>query len=82
MKVLRRITGKTLLNGERSENVRNMCKVDSINDWVLNRKQEWKDHINRMDDTRIVRIARDRSPLGRRSVGRPRKRCSDNKKVP
>ncbi|KAK9887098.1 hypothetical protein WA026_020042 [Henosepilachna vigintioctopunctata] len=82
MKVLRRITGKTLLNRERSENVRNMCKVDSINDWVLNRKQEWNDHINRMDDRRIVRIARDKYPLGRRSVGRPRKRWNDNLNVP
>ena len=78
MRVLRRITGKTLFDRERSENVRERCKVENINNWVLNRKVEWNEHINRMDDRRIVRITRDKSPLGRRNVGRPRKRWSDN----
>lgn len=78
MKVLRRITGKTLLDRERSEIIRNTCKIEDINGWVSNRKKEWNAHINRMDDRRIVKIARDKSPLGGRSVGRPRKRWSDN----
>ena len=72
------ITKKTLFDRERSENVRKRCKVKNINNWVLNRKVEWNEHINRMDVRRIVRIIRDKSPLGRRNVGRPRKRWSDN----
>ena len=38
MGVLRRIRGKTLFDRERSENVRERCKVENINSWVLNRK--------------------------------------------
>ncbi|XP_056635947.1 uncharacterized protein LOC130444692 [Diorhabda sublineata] len=35
-------------------------------------------HITRMTDDRVVKIARDKSPAGRRSFGRPRRRWSDN----
>ncbi|XP_045463812.1 uncharacterized protein LOC123673370 [Harmonia axyridis] len=78
MKILRKIAGKTLFDRERSDNVRRTCGVDNISNWVLARKMEWNDHISRMDQRRIVRIARDESPIGRRSLGRPRKRWSDN----
>ena len=47
--------------------MRERCKVENINNWVLNRKVEWNEHINRMDDRRIVKITRDKSPLGRRN---------------
>ncbi|XP_044745133.1 uncharacterized protein LOC123306997 [Coccinella septempunctata] len=77
MRVLRRITGKTLRDRERSENIRRECKTENINEWVRGRKVEWNRHIGRMTEDRLVRIARDKSPSGRRSVGRPRKRWSD-----
>ena len=63
IRVRRRITGKTLFDRERSENVRETCKVENINSWVLNGKVGWNEHINRMDDRRIVRITRDKSPF-------------------
>lgn len=78
MKVLRKIAGKTLLDRERSDNIRKMCGVEEVNEWILRRKHEWNAHIDRMDHERMVRIARDKSPTGRRSIGRPRKRWSDN----
>lgn len=78
MKVLRRILGKTLLDQERSETIRRNCQTENVADWVSNRKKEWNNHINRMDNNRIVRIARDNSPIGRRSVGRPKRRWKDN----
>ncbi|XP_030767906.1 uncharacterized protein LOC115891558 [Sitophilus oryzae] len=77
MKIIHKITGKTLLDRERRDNIRQTCKVDSINEWVLSRRREWNEHISRMDEGRIVRSAH-KSPLGRRSTGRPRKRWSDN----
>ncbi|XP_019755972.1 uncharacterized protein LOC109534668 [Dendroctonus ponderosae] len=76
MKILRRITGKTLLDREGSENVRIACNVKNINKWVANRKKEWNEHITRIDHRRLVRMARNKSPLGRRDVGRLRKRWS------
>ncbi|XP_060522502.1 uncharacterized protein LOC132699671 [Cylas formicarius] len=78
MKILRRISGKTLLDRERNENIRQSCGVDNMNEWVLQRKRQWNDHINRMQDGRLVKIVRDKSPDGRRSVGRPRKRWNDD----
>lgn len=78
MKILRRISGKTLLDRERNENIRQSSGVDNVNDWVLQRKRQWNDHINRMQDSRLVKIVRDKSPDGRRSVGRPRKRWNDD----
>lgn len=36
MKILRKIEGKTLEDIERSENIRNACKVENINDWMKN----------------------------------------------
>ncbi|XP_045466625.1 uncharacterized protein LOC123675320 [Harmonia axyridis] len=77
MRVLRRIAGKTLMNRNTSESIRDACGVDNVNYWVLKRRKEWDEHISRMDEGRVVKIARDRSPRGRRSLGRPRKRWSD-----
>ena len=68
MKVVRKIAGKKLTDRVRSENIRRMCGIKHIKDWVLKRKQEWNEHINRMDENRLVRTARDTSPIGRRSV--------------
>ncbi|KAK5646720.1 hypothetical protein RI129_005184 [Pyrocoelia pectoralis] len=78
IKVLRRMTGRHYGNRESSEDIRRTCKVENINEWVLHREHEWNEHITRMDEQRTVKAARDMSPIGRRSIGRPRKRWSDN----
>lgn len=78
MKILRKIVGKTLWDRERSENIRKMCIVEDIKEWVYRRKQEWNAHINRMESNRIVKIARDNLPKGKRLQGRPRKRWYDD----
>ena len=39
MKIARRIAGKTR-DRERSENIRQTCGIDKINDWVLERKKK------------------------------------------
>jgi hypothetical protein len=41
---------------------------------VGKRKKEWNNHIERMTDNTLVKIARDKSPNGRRPTGTPRKR--------
>lgn len=64
MKILRKITGKTLFNHIPIDTIRQTCKVDSID--------EWNDHTSRMSGDRVVRTASNKSPKGRRSLGRPR----------
>ena len=48
----------------RNENIRRTCRTEDVNQWLLSRKNKWNQHINRMEDTRVVKIARDKSPLG------------------
>ena len=78
MKIARRIAGKTLMDRIRSDNIRQTCGIDKINDWILDRKKKWNEHIDRMTEERIVKITRDKLPAGHRSIGRPRKRWRDN----
>jgi hypothetical protein len=45
---------------------------------MYGRRKERNSHIERMTGNRVVKIARDKLPNGRRSTGRPRKRwCED-----
>ncbi|XP_019762542.2 uncharacterized protein LOC125504174 [Dendroctonus ponderosae] len=76
LKMFGRITGKTLLDRERCEDIRIACNVKNISKWVANRTKEWNEHISRTDLRRPVRIARDKSAFRRRDVERPRKRGS------
>lgn len=78
MKIVRKINDKTLVDQQRSADLRRKAGVTAINEWVADRRQKWNEHIDRMSESRMVRIARDNSPTGRRSVGRPRKRWSDH----
>lgn len=47
------------MDRERSGNIRQMSKMEFIIDWVLKRKEEWNQHINRMREDRLVRIAKE-----------------------
>lgn len=78
MKILRRIDGKTLRDRTRSQDIRNKYNVTNINEWIKMRRIKWNEHIDRMTTDRIVKIARDQLPNGRRSIGRPPKRWRDN----
>lgn len=55
-----------------------MCKIDNINEMILQRKTKWDEHIGCMSDERIVKITRDQSPFGQRSNGKARKNWRDN----
>ncbi|XP_045479646.1 uncharacterized protein LOC123684404 [Harmonia axyridis] len=67
MNILRRISGKILYDRKRSNDIRKLCEVKKIGEGIDNRKEEWKEWAK----------ARDKSPLEKRSIGRPRKRWSD-----
>lgn len=73
---MRNDMGKTLMNKQRSKNLRRPRNIDNINDWLLGREKEWNNHIERIGDGKIVRVARDKPPNGRRYTGKPRRRRS------
>ena len=78
MKVLRNISGKTLRDRVRNTEIRRICEVEDIVRWGRQRRRFWNEHVSRMDQSRVVRIARDSIPQGSRLPGRPPKRWKDS----
>jgi hypothetical protein len=76
MKVLRKLVGKTKINGMKSQQIRESCGIQPINAWVEGR-WEWDQHVTRMEAQRLVKIEKDNIPVGRRSAGRPKRRWRD-----
>ena len=76
MKVLRKIVGKTKINRIRTQQIRESCGIQPINEWV-ERRREWDQHVTRMDAERLVKISRDNIHVGRRSLGHPKRRRDD-----
>ena len=59
MKVLREIVGKTKRDTIRSQQMRQPCGIEPINEWMEGRRREWDEHVTRMDAERLVKISRD-----------------------
>jgi hypothetical protein len=79
MRLLRSVTGYTRLDKIRSEVIRKEREISGIQGVRLKYKQNWMNHLERTDDTRLPKHALNYKPLGRRYRGRPRKRwqCVD-----
>ena len=71
---IRAIHGKTLRDKIRSDQLRQLSGIQDIIQWTNVRRREWDAHVERMEDNRLAKIARDNRPQGVRSRGRPKKR--------
>jgi len=62
-----------------SEVIRKELEISGIQDVRLKYKQNWINHLERMDNTRLLKHALNYKPRGRRDLGRFRKRwqCVD-----
>lgn len=81
MKYFAEISERPCINRERSGDIR-LFEVENIAEWTCNTKREWIAHTERIGQNRIVGRARDRLSLGKRSIGRSRKRwCDTYKKI-
>jgi len=74
MRFLRSVTGYTRLYKIRSEDIRQVLEISGIQDVRPKYKQNWINHLERMDNTRLPKHALNYKPRGRRDSGRPRKR--------
>jgi len=74
MRFLRSVTGYTRLDKIRSEDIRKELEIAGIQDLRLKYKQNWINHLERTDNTRLPKYAHTYKPRGRRDRGRPRKR--------
>jgi len=70
---LRRVKGYTRLDNIRSEVIRKELEISGIQDVRSKHKQNWINHLERMDSTRLPKHALNYKPRGRRDRGRPRK---------
>ena len=64
----------TRLDKIRSEVIRKELEISGIQDVRLKYKQNWINHLERPDNTRLPKHAVNYKPRGRRDLGRPRKR--------
>jgi len=74
MRFLRNVTGYTRLDKIRSEDIRQELEIAGIQDVRLKYKQNWINHLERVDNTRLPKYALNYKPRGRRDRGRHRKR--------
>ena len=79
MRFLRSVTGYTRLDKIRSEVIGKELEISGIQDVRLKYKQNWINHLERMDNTRLPKHALNYKSRGRRDRGRPKKRwqCVD-----
>jgi len=74
MRFLRNVEGYTRLDKIRSEVIRKELEISGIQDVKSKHKQNWINHLERMDNTRLPKHALNYKPRGRRDRGRPKKR--------
>jgi len=70
---LRSVTGYTRLDKIRSKDIRQELEISGIQDVKLIYKENWINHLERMDNTRLPKHTLTYKPRGRRDRGRPRK---------
>lgn len=78
MRILRNITGHTLRDRIRNDEIRQKCNVQDVVRWIRKRRREWNDHVTRMPNNRLPKIARDGGTGTSRPPGRPPKRWRDS----
>jgi len=73
VRFLRSVKGYTRLDKIRGEVIRKELEISGIQDVRLKYKQNWINHLERTDNTRLPKHALNYKPRGRRDRGRPRK---------
>jgi hypothetical protein len=77
MKFMRKTAGLTLWDHNRNEEILKNLKVEPVSKFIKNYRDNWKNHIKRMDSSRIPNNLLNYRPRGKRSLGRPLKRWSE-----
>ena len=59
MKLLSKIVNKPKIDSIKSQQIRESCDIEPINEWMERRKRALDEHETRMDVKRIVKMSRD-----------------------
>jgi hypothetical protein len=71
---MRRTASYSLLDHMKNKHILDKMKVTPVTDYVNNYRQNWLQHVKRMDRARIPKHMFRYGPIGRRLPGRPKKR--------
>jgi len=74
MCLLKSVKGYIRLDKLRSEFIRKELEISGMQDVRAKYKQNWINHLERMDNTRLPKHVLNYKPRGRRGRGSPRKR--------
>lgn len=77
MYFLRRTKGCTLMDKVKNEEIRTELQTVSINEQIESYRNNWLYHVDRMSNSRLPKLLYQYRPIGRRDVGRPKKRWRD-----
>jgi hypothetical protein len=81
-KILRKIIGPTNENGIRrvrtNQELDKIIKHKNIINFIRAQRLRWIGHIERMQETRMVKIMHSWKPISRRPIGRPKMRWEDD----
>jgi hypothetical protein len=77
MKYMRRTAGYTWNDYKRNAQIAKEIKITPILDKLLEYKENWIQHVNRMPLNRLPKVTKHYSPTGNRNHGRPLKRLLD-----
>lgn len=62
---------------KRNNQIREVLKIEERNENINKYRGSWKEHMSRMASDKFPKIALLYQPIRKRSLGWPRKRCSD-----
>jgi hypothetical protein len=74
MKYLRTVKGCITLDQIRNGDIRNELGISSLSEKIIEYRNKWKAHLQRMEHTRIPVQAYKYQPYGKRDTGRPKRR--------
>lgn len=74
IKFLRLFFRLTKLDRQRNPDIRNRLKVNNLIEDIELYQKSWSDHLERMERSRLHRLAFRYRPWERRDIGRPRNR--------
>jgi hypothetical protein len=74
MKYVRTVKGCTWLDQIRNEDIRNEWVISPLSEKMIEYRNKWKAHLQRMEHTCIPLQAYKYKPSGKRDIDRPRRR--------
>ncbi|KAI4476135.1 hypothetical protein M0804_013842 [Polistes exclamans] len=78
VRTLRAITETSLKDRRRNKEIRKESKTQCVVKWIKRRRREWRDHVERMNDSRLPKVAKTGKIGTTRPPGKPRRKWHES----